>query len=55
MKITVITDDKTGKIVGTSRGDGGSAPPGSGAGSPVAGPGQSIRELELDLQKHLKK
>jgi hypothetical protein len=67
MKITVITDDKTGKIVGTMRADGGSSTPGSGAGSPVAGPGQSVRELDLDhihdfenvpdlhteLQKHL--
>ena len=67
MKITVITDDKTGKIVGTMRADRGSSTPGSGAGSPVAGPGQSVRELDLDhireienaadlhteLQKHL--
>ena len=67
MKITVITDDKTGKIVGTARADSGSSTPGSGAGSLVAGPGQSVRELQLDhirdienvadlhteLQKHL--
>ena len=48
MRITVITDDKTGKIVGTARADSGSSTPGTGAGSPVAGPGQSVRELNLD-------
>src|SRR5258708_3842249 len=67
MKITVITDDKTGKIVGTARADSGSSTPGSGAGSLVAGPGQSVRELQranirdiktvaalhTNLQKHL--
>jgi hypothetical protein len=67
MKVTVITDDKTGKIVGTMRADGAAATPGSGAGSPVAGPGQSARVLDLshvndiddvaelhaELQKHL--
>lgn len=67
MKITVITDDESGKIVGTVPTDGGSSTPGSGAGSPAAGPGQSVRELDLahiddienvgdlhtELQKHL--
>jgi hypothetical protein len=47
VKITVITDDETGKIVGTTGADGGSSMPGSGAGSPVAGPGQSVQELDL--------
>ena len=48
MKIAVITDDKTGAIVGTMRADSGPSTPGTGVGSPVAGPGQSMRELEVD-------
>jgi hypothetical protein len=45
MKVTVITG-KDGKIVGTAR------PiepgkPGMGSGGPVAGPGQSVRLIEL--------
>ena len=67
MKITVITEGKSGKIVGATLPDGASSTPGSGAGSPMAGPGQSVRVLDLthiddienvadihaELQKHL--
>ena len=45
MKITVITDDR-GNVVGTA-GTSASTKPDAGTGGPVAGPGQSIREIEL--------
>jgi len=45
MKITVITDD-LGNIVGTA-GKPSSTKPEAGTGGPVAGPGQSVREIDL--------
>jgi hypothetical protein len=45
MKITVITDD-LGNIVGTA-GKPASIKPEAGTGGPVAGPGQSVREVDL--------
>lgn len=45
MKITVITDD-LGNIVGTA-GKPASTKPDAGTGGPVAGPGQSIRHIDL--------
>lgn len=45
MKITVITDE-LGNIVGTA-GKPASTKPDAGTGGPVAGPRQSIREVEL--------
>jgi hypothetical protein len=45
MKITVITDD-LGNIVGTA-GKPASSKPEAGTGGPVAGPGQSVREIDL--------
>ncbi|MCV7413090.1 hypothetical protein [Mycobacterium florentinum] len=68
MKITVITDER-GNIVGTA-GKRASTKPEAGTGGPIAGPGQSVREIELPkelvgvedaaelypkLQEHLKK
>ena len=68
MKITVITDDR-GNIVGTA-GQPTPTKPEAGTGGPIAGPGQSVREIEVPkelldvedvaevypkLQKHLKK
>ena len=45
MKITVIPDD-LGNIVGTA-GKPASSKPEAGTGGPVAGPGQSVHEVEL--------
>ncbi|HEY3995916.1 MAG TPA: hypothetical protein VGM40_08145 [Mycobacterium sp.] len=45
MKITVITDD-LGNIIGTA-GKPASTKPEAGTGGPIAGPGQSIREIDL--------
>ncbi|CDO89004.1 hypothetical protein [Mycobacterium triplex] len=45
MKITVIVDDRS-NIVGTA-GKRASTRPEAGTGGPVAGPGQSVREIEL--------
>jgi hypothetical protein len=45
MKITVITDDRS-NIVGTA-GKRASTKPEAGTGGPIAGPRQSIREIEL--------
>jgi hypothetical protein len=67
-KITVITDDRS-NIVGTA-GKRASTKPEAGTGGPIAGPGQSIHEIELPkelagvedvvglyakVQEHLKK
>ncbi|HYB80576.1 MAG TPA: hypothetical protein VED43_02765 [Mycobacterium sp.] len=45
MKITVITDER-GNVIGTV-GKPTSIKPEAGTGGPVAGPGQSIREVEV--------
>ena len=45
MKITVITDEQ-GNIVGTA-GAPTTSKPEAGTGGPVAGPGQSVREVEV--------
>jgi hypothetical protein len=50
MKITVITD-KQGNIVGTA-GKPASRKPDAGTGGPVAGPGQSVREVEVPSELH---
>jgi hypothetical protein len=50
MKITIITDEH-GKIVGTA-GKPASSKPEAGTGGPVAGPGQSVREVEVPNELH---
>jgi hypothetical protein len=50
MKITVITDER-GNIVGTA-GKPTLTKPEAGTGGPVAGPGQSAREVELPKALH---
>ena len=50
MKITVITDEH-GTIVGTA-GKPTSEKPEAGTGGPVAGPGQSIHEVDVPKEVH---
>jgi hypothetical protein len=50
MKLTVITDER-GNIVGTA-GQGETSKPEAGTGGPVAGPGQSLHEIEVPNELH---
>ena len=50
MKLTVITDER-GNIVGTA-GQGKTSKPEAGTGGPVAGPGQSLHEVEVPNELH---
>jgi hypothetical protein len=50
MKLTVITDER-GNIVGTA-GQGKTSKPEAGTGGPVAGPGQSLHEIEVPNELH---
>jgi hypothetical protein len=50
MKITVIIDER-GNIVGTA-GEPTSDKPEAGTGGPVAGPGQSVRQVEVPIELH---
>jgi len=50
VKITVIIDEH-GKIVGTT-GKPTSSKPEAGTGGPVAGPGQSVRQVEVPKELH---